>query len=145
MTAPWWTLLGFALWTLLLLMLTVGVYRWQLILSGRAEIHTFAPEAPTGAEWYRRATRAHLNCIENLPVYASIVVVLSHVGLEGPLVDALCWIVLGARVCQTSVHVGFVQTARAVSFRFSFFTLQLVSMLWLICLIGARVQWTPAG
>jgi len=139
MTTPLFTLLGFALWTLLLLMFTVGVYRWQLILSGSAAIHTFAADAPTGADWYRRATRAHVNCIENLPVYASIVVVLSLTGVEGPLVNALCCIVLGARLCQTTVHVGFVQTARAVSFRFSFFTLQLLSMLGLILLIGARL------
>jgi uncharacterized membrane protein YecN with MAPEG domain len=138
MTIPLFTLLGFALWTLLLLMFTVGVYRWQLILSGKAEIHAFAPEAPTGADWYRRATRAHVNCIENLPVFASIVVVLSLVHVEGQMVDVLCCIVLGARLCQTTVHVGFVQTARAVSFRFSFFTLQLLSMLALIFLIGAH-------
>jgi uncharacterized MAPEG superfamily protein len=138
MTTPLLTLLGFALWTLLLLMFTVGVYRWKLILSGSAEIHTFAADAPTGADWYRRATRAHVNCIENLPVFASIVVVLSLVGVKGTLVDALCCIVLGARLCQTTVHVGFVQTARAVSIRFSFFTLQLLSMLGLIILIATR-------
>jgi uncharacterized MAPEG superfamily protein len=139
MTTPLLTLLGFALWTLLLLMFTVGVYRWRLIFSGGAEIHTFAADAPTGADWYRRATRAHVNCVENLPVFGSIVLVLSLVGVKGQLVDVLCCVVLAARVCQTSVHVGFVQTARAVSIRFSFFTLQLVSMLWLICLIGARL------
>lgn len=139
MTTPLLTLLGFALWTLMLLMFTVGVYRWKLILSGSAAIHSFAADAPTGADWYRRATRAHVNCIENLPVYASIVILLSLVGVQGLLVDVLCWIVLSARLCQTTVHVGFVQTARAVSLRFSFFTLQLVSMLWLIVLIGARL------
>ena len=139
MTVPQLTLLGFALWTLLLLMVTVGVYRWQLILTGRAEIHTFAPEAPSGADWYRRGTRAHLNCIENLPVYATIVFALSQLAVDGPLVDTLCCLVLGARLCQTTVHVGFVQTARAVSFRFSFYTVQLLSMLGLIGLIGARL------
>lgn len=133
------TLLGFALWTLLLLMFTIGVYRWKLILGGSAAIHTFAADAPTGVDWYRRATRAHANCIENLPVYAAIIFVMSQLEVEGPLVDVLCWIVLGARLCQTTVHVGFVQTARAVSFRFSFYTFQLLSMLWLIGLIGARV------
>ena len=139
MTIPLLTLLGFALWTLLLLMFTVGVYRWKLILSGGAEIHSFAADAPTGADWYRRATRAHVNCIENLPVYGAIVFVMSQVGVTGPQVDALCCVVLAARLCQTSVHVGFVQTARAVSVRFSFFTLQLLSMLWLIFLIAARL------
>lgn len=139
MTLPLWSLLGFALWTLIILMATIGVYRWALILSGRALIHTFAADAPTGADWYRRATRAHANCIENLPVYGAIVVVLSLVGVSGSAVDALSCVVLGARVCQTSVHVAFEQTARVVSIRFSFFTLQLLSMLWLIVLIGARV------
>jgi uncharacterized MAPEG superfamily protein len=139
MKTPLLTLLGFASWTLVLLMFTVGVYRWKLILSGGAAIHSFVADAPTGADWYRRATRAHVNCIENLPVYASIVILLSLVGVQGRLVDVLCWIVLSARLCQTMVHVGFVQTARAVSLRFSFFALQLVSMLWLIFLIGARL------
>ena len=32
MTIPMWMLLGFAAWTLLLLMATVGVYRWVAIL-----------------------------------------------------------------------------------------------------------------
>ena len=139
MTLPLFTLLGFAVWTLLVLMATIGVHRWTLILSGRAAIHTFPADAPSGPDWYRRATRAHLNCVENLPVFASIVVVLIQVGVAGAAVDALCCIVLGARVCQTSVHVGFVQTARAVSIRFSFFTLQLLSMLALVFLIGARL------
>lgn len=139
MTTPLLALLGFALWTLLLLMFTVGVYRWKLILSGSAAIHTFAADAPTGADWYRRATRAHVNCIENLPVFGAIVVVLTAANVSGPLVDALCCVVVAARVCQTTIHVGFVQTALAVSFRFSFFSLQLLSMLWLIGLIGARL------
>ena len=139
MTIPLFTLLGFASWTLLVLMATVGVYRWTLILSGSAAIHTFPADAPTGADWYRRATRAHANCVENLPVYASIVFVMSQLGVAGPLVDTLCWVVLGARICQTTIHVAFVQTARAVSFRFSFFTLQLLSMLGLIVLIVLRL------
>jgi uncharacterized MAPEG superfamily protein len=139
MTPPLSTLLGFALWTLIILMATVGVHRWSLILRGRAQIHAFPPDASSGPDWYRRATRAHLNCIENLPVYASIVVVLSQVGVDGRFVDALCCIVLVARIFQTSVHVGFEQTARVVSVRFGFFTIQLVSMLWLIGLIGWQV------
>jgi uncharacterized membrane protein YecN with MAPEG domain len=120
-------------------MATIGVHRWKLILSGSAAIHTFRADAPTGPDWYRRATRAHANCVENLPVYASIVVVLSLVGVQGLAVEALCCIVLGARVCQTLVHVGFAQTERVVSVRFSFFTLQLLSMLSLVVLIGSRL------
>lgn len=132
MTVPLITLIGFAAWTLLLLAATVGVHRWSLILTRRASIAGFPAHAPDGPGWYQRATRAHLNCIENLPVYAAIVLVATLVGREGRLLDALSIAVLGARVCQTLVHVSFVQTARAVSYRFSLFTVQLLAMLWMI-------------
>src|SRR5258706_7313748 len=115
MTLPLLTLLGFATWTLVVLAATVGVHRWRLILTKRARINAFPPDAPTGPGWYQRATRAHLNCIENLPVYGALVLVVTLTGRHGPLLDALSVSVLCARVCQTLVHVLFVQTERAVS------------------------------
>lgn len=38
MTMPVWSLLGFSLWTILLLFGTVGWYRWSRILTGREAI-----------------------------------------------------------------------------------------------------------
>jgi len=70
MTIPVWMLLGFATWTALLLLFTIGIYRWTLIFSGTVPIRDFPADASGGAEWYKRATRAHANCIENLPVSA---------------------------------------------------------------------------
>jgi uncharacterized membrane protein YecN with MAPEG domain len=134
MSLPLLSLLGFATWTLLILAATVGVHRWRLILTKRAAINAFPAHAPNGPDWYQRATRAHLNCVENLPVYASIVAVITFVGRDGLLLDALSVSVLCARICQTLIHVAFVQTERAVSFRFSFFTVQLVAMLWMAAL-----------
>jgi uncharacterized MAPEG superfamily protein len=135
MTLPLLTLLGFATWTLLVLAATVGVHRWRLILTKRARINAFPADAPTGPDWYQRATRAHMNCVENLPVYGAIVLVATIVGREGRLLDVLSISVLCARICQTSIHVAFVQTERAVSFRFSFFTVQLLAMLWMVALV----------
>ena len=60
-----------------------------------------------------------------------IVVVLTLTNHQGWLIDKLSLAVLAARVCQTTTHVGFVQTSRAVSIRFTFFTVQLIAMLWL--------------
>jgi MAPEG family len=62
-------LLGFAAWTLLTLFTTIGVYRWIRILTGRAAIAEWRADEVQGSEWYRRALRAHMNCVENLPVY----------------------------------------------------------------------------
>ncbi|HEX4337069.1 MAG TPA: MAPEG family protein [Polyangiaceae bacterium] len=131
---PLLTLLGFAVWTLVLLAATVGVHRWSLILTRRAAINAFPADASNGPAWYQRATRAHLNCVENLPVYGAIVLVATLAGRSGPLIDGLSISVLGARVCQTSIHVAFVQTARVVSWRFTFFTVQLLAMLWMAAL-----------
>jgi len=137
MTLPLLTLLGFAAWTLAVLAATVGVHRWRLILTKRAAINAFPADAPTGPDWYQRATRAHMNCVENLPVYGATVLVITLTGHHGWLIDALSVAVLGARICQTSVHVAFVQTERAVTYRFSLFTVQLVAMLWMIALVVA--------
>src|SRR5512145_1347293 len=106
MSIPQWTLLGFAAWTLGLLMATVGVYRWGNIMFARARIASFRSDAPEGAGWYQRGTRAHANCIENLPVFGAIVYVITVTGTQGPMVDALCIAILVARVVQSIVHVS---------------------------------------
>lgn len=122
------SLLGFAVWTLAVLTFTIGVHRWSRILTGRSAIHEFPADAPTGPDWYRRATRAHLNCIENLPVYGAIVFIASSIGAAGALLDMLGVVVLCARIFQTTVHVAFAETRRTVSVRFSFFSVQLLAM-----------------
>jgi uncharacterized MAPEG superfamily protein len=127
-----WSLLGCALWTLGILMFTIGVHRWSRILLGRAAIHEFPADAAGGPGWYQRATRAHANCIENLPVFAVIVLIAYLTGARGWLLDGLGVLILGARLVQSMVHISFVQTSRAVSVRFSFFMVQLVAMLVLV-------------
>ena len=135
MTIPQWTLLGFAAWTLALLMATVGVYRWGNILFAKAAIASFRSDALEGAGWYQRGTRAHANCIENLPVFGAIVYLISVVGLQGPVVDALCVATLAARVNQSCVHISHEQTNVFVAVRFSFYSVQLVSFLVLIVMV----------
>lgn len=132
MTIPMWTLLGFATWTLALLIGTVGVYRWMNILLRNAPIASFRSDRPEGEDWYRRGTRAHANCVENLPAFGAIVFVITSMGVGGAAVDYLCTAVLVARVCQSVVHVFHVQTDAFVAVRFSFFSAQLICFLALI-------------
>jgi uncharacterized MAPEG superfamily protein len=131
-------LLGFATWTLLLLIATVGVYRWKEILFRKAPLASFRSDQLEGDDWYRRGTRAHANCVENLPVFGAIVLVLSAIGVDGPAVNYLCSAVLIARVCQSLVHVSHVQTDAFVAVRFSFYSVQLVCFLALIVVAAAR-------
>jgi len=137
MTVPVWMLLGFAAWTVILLVATIGVYRWSRILTGRARITDFRADGAGGEDWYQRATRAHVNCIENLPVFGAIVFALKSSDMDGALVDGLAICILAARVIQSLIHVYFVQSSPAVSARFTFYTVQLVSFLVLIGKIAA--------
>jgi uncharacterized MAPEG superfamily protein len=135
MTIPIWMLLGFATWTLILLMAIVGVYRWVNILFRKAPIGSFRSDRLEGEAWYQRGTRAHANCVENLPVFGAIVFVISTIGVNGFAVDALCTAVLIARVVQSLVHVSHEQTDLFVAIRFSFFSIQLACFLALIVMI----------
>lgn len=129
MTIPLWVLLGFAAWTLLTLFTTVGIYRWTLILTGRVAIADWRADEPQGSEWYRRAVRAHMNCIENLPVYTAIVVVLLAIHVDTPVLDALALILLIARILQTAVHLSLEQTNTVAAVRFAFFFIQVLCMI----------------
>ena len=135
MTVPVWMLLGFATWTLFLLLFTVGIYRWSRIFSGRVPIRNFPADAAGGEEWYRRATRAHANCIENLPVFGAIVFVLHVANVAGALVNMLAVTVLIARILQSLVHVCFVHTNTVASVRFGFYFVQFVCFMWLAGII----------
>lgn len=126
---PVLVLLGFAAWTVLILIISVGIYRWFCILTGRASIAEWRADGKQGAEWYQRATRAHMNCIENLPVYGAIVLALAVSGLRSQLIEWLSVTMLVARVGQTTVHVALPLTNVVVSFRFALFSIQLVCMI----------------
>src|SRR5438477_8660641 len=138
MSTPVWVLLGFAGWTLVTLFGSVGVYRWSRILTGRARITEFVADVPHGAEWYRRAMRAHANCVENLPVYGAVVVGIVASGIRSPLLDGLAIVLLLARVCQTIVHVAFEPTSAIVGIRFSFFLTQAICMIWMGSFVALR-------
>jgi uncharacterized MAPEG superfamily protein len=132
-------LLGFATWTVLLLFGTVGLYRWSRILTGRVAIRDFRADQVEGEDWYKRAMRAHANCIENLPVFGAIVLALYVADVTGPVVDALATAILVARVLQSLAHVCLVQTNAVASIRFVFFFVQVAGFLSLIGIIVARV------
>jgi len=121
MSIPVWVLLGFVLWTLLILFTTVGVYRWSRILTGRTRISEWRADEQQGSEWYRRAIRAHMNCVENLPIYTAIVVALLAARVTTPTIDLLAMTMLAARVCQSSVHLLMHQTNTVAAIRFAFY------------------------
>jgi hypothetical protein len=140
MPIPVWVLLGFAAWTLLILFTTVGTYRWSRILTGRAEISEWRADEHQGSDWYRRAVRAHLNCVENLPVYAAIVVALLASRVDNVLLDGLAITILVARICQSSIHLLVEQTNTVAGIRFAFFFVQAICMIVMGILIAISAR-----
>jgi len=135
MPIPIWMLLGFAAWTVLLLLSTIGVYRWNRILTGQTPIKEFRADQVEGADWYRRSMRAHANCIENLPVFGSVVFALYVSQLSGATISYLCITVLVARVMQSLVHVCLEQTNTVAAMRFIFYFVQIVCFVTLIAMV----------
>ena len=125
MTIPLWSLFAFALWTLMPMLACVGGFRVGSVLLGKA-----APNAwPThkeheGPEFYKRAMRAHVNCVENLPVFAALVVIAHLAGLSSPTFDLACQITVAARIGQTVAHIASGRSM-GVNIRFAFFCVQL--------------------
>ena len=128
-------LLAFACWTVLVLLVGVGVRRWLLIFEGRAALTSFPADTPHGSPAYRRAVRAHANCVENLPVFAAIVLVGAFAQRLTPAIDLLAVAFMAARVVQTSIHMLLPETNSVVAARFSFFLVQVIAMIAMAVLI----------
>lgn len=132
MDLPTLMLLAFACWTLVLLLITVGIYRWSRILTRRAPISTFRADRVEGDGFYPRAMRAHANCVENLPVFAVIVFAMHVAGAVTPVAGYVTAAIVGCRIAQSIVHVSGRQTDGVVFVRFFFYILQLAGFFWLM-------------
>jgi uncharacterized MAPEG superfamily protein len=68
------------------------------------------PDEIQGTDWYRRALRAHANCLENLPIYTAVVIALLVTGASSRWLDVLAIVLLIARIAQSTLHIGLEQT-----------------------------------
>jgi len=132
-----WSLLGFAAWTLLLVVLTIGLPRIGAILQKRARPSSFDPSVPHGSDRYRRSMRAHANCVENLPVFAALVLLGTALHVPGALFQGVALVVLPARVIQSVAHISS-GSDHAVLVRFGAFCVQLTCFAVLIGLLVAH-------
>ena len=139
MTTPLWCLFGFILWTVLLL-LSIGGVRVGQTLAGKARPSDFTPGVPHGGDRYWRLNRAHLNCLENLPLFAAVVLTGAVIGADAPALDRLAQVYLLARIGQSTTHIAS-GSDRAVTVRFTFFAIQVTALLAMIA-VTARVSAT---
>ena len=97
-------LLLFAAWTLVLMFTYVG-YRVALVLAMKKKANSWGRDEKTDdPAFITRAKHAHLNALENLPVFAAIVLAAVALG-KTPVVDQVAAFVLYARLAQSAVHL----------------------------------------
>lgn len=137
MTIPLYALLAFACWTLLVVLLGLGIPRVGSVLMGKAKPSDFPADTPHGGERYRRTMRAHANCVENLPAFAAVVLTGEVAGVHSSTLDTLAIVYMAARVCQTITHIASGRN-RAINIRFGFFVTQLGCVLTMVVLILLR-------
>jgi uncharacterized MAPEG superfamily protein len=97
-------------------------------------LKSFPGDEPHGSPFYRRAVRAHANCVENLPVFAAIVLATQAAGAHSTTLDVLSMMVVTARVAQTSAHLASGSNA-AIAVRFTFLSVQLAAFVWMGALV----------
>lgn len=128
-------LLGFICWTLFLLVL-MEVIRSKLVLTGEVAANGFNPENSNLSPFMQRLARAHANCLEGLPIFGGLMVVAVIAG-KSNLTDPLAYVLLAARIVQSTIHLASTSSA-AVSARFAAFAGQVgIAVYWAFKLHGA--------
>jgi hypothetical protein len=123
----------YALWAMFLV-LCVGGARVHQILTGQADITGFTPGVPHGPETYWRLNRAHMNTIENLPIFATVVLAGVAADATDATFNMLAIVVVCARAVQSMIHISS-GAAGAIRLRFTAFAVQLVCQMWMAWLI----------
>ncbi len=132
MTPTALALLGFAAWTIMMVML-LGVTRTGLVFAGKKKANEFRATGEDLGSLGYRITRVHANCIENLPI-AAAVLLYAIATSQTAITDELAPAFIGLRLAQSVVHL--ISTARPmVLIRFALFVAQNAILLyWILAL-----------
>ena len=78
------------------------------------------PNAPPDPAWAERARRAHTNAVENLAVFAPLVVILALTGASTPATVLASKTYLGARLVHYAVYTAGIPVIRTLAFAAGF-------------------------
>ena len=111
MTVALWCLVAFVIWTVALVV-TLSIVRLRHLAAG-GSVRDFGIPDDRRLIW--RLYRAHLNSLENLPLFASIVLVATVRGVTGHALDGLATLYLLARIGQSVVPWRLGQGCEGIS------------------------------
>lgn len=120
-------LTGFVGWTLTLLILMEAI-RSYLVLTGKVPSNGFPPDNSNLAPFMQRLARAHMNCLEGLPIFGGLMAIALMTD-RTIVTDSLALVVLAARIVQSCIHLAST-SIWAVNFRFVAFAVQMGIGVW---------------
>ena len=124
----------FIAWALLLLVV-MEILRARLVATGRVASNRFTPDNANISPFMQRLARAHLNCVESLPIFGGLLVVALLTGRTGATDPLAPWL-LGARIVQSGIHLASTSNA-AVNARFAAFVVQMaIAVYWVFALLA---------
>lgn len=141
MTIPLTVLVLYVLWTIAVLMAGVATARAQRVMKGGEKFSEFPGGVAEGPAYHRRAMRAHLNCVENLPLYAGVALTAAVAGLDTLVLDILAIVVIVTRLCQSTIHLALEQTEPVVRVRGSIFGIQIIAVGCMAVYILVQAPW----
>lgn len=128
-------LLGFVAWTLILLILMEAL-RARLVMTGSVAPNAFKPDNSNLSPFMQRLARAHANCVESLPVIATLLLAALITGRTA-VTDPLAPWLLAARLVQSGAHLASLSVF-AVNLRFLAFVVQIaIAVYWTLALFQA--------
>ena len=120
-------LILFAVWSVFLVLL-IGAWRVGEVIGGKAAPNAFPAGIKHGSEMYWRLNRAHLNALENLPIFGALVLSGVALNVDSPSFATAAAVVFLARVVQSLIHISS-GSVLAINLRFAAYAVQLVSFL----------------
>ncbi|HYC55822.1 MAG TPA: MAPEG family protein [Candidatus Binatia bacterium] len=129
MTTPLYALMGFVFWTVFVVLAIAGA-RVSQVLAGKAAANSFPSGQQHGGDAYWRLNRAHVNCVENLPLFAAVVLTGHVTGHTAGAFATAAQLYVFSRVGQTIAHVAS-GSVMAVNVRFTFFAVQMICLLYM--------------
>jgi uncharacterized MAPEG superfamily protein len=112
---------------MLALIATATVLMWMPYMLARIATRgvwrTFQNPDPSFAPdpaWAERARRAHANAVENLAVFAPLVVIAAIAGISTPMTIAACQTYVAARLVHYVVYAAGIPVIRTLAFAAGF-------------------------
>lgn len=135
MTPTLAALTGFIAWTLFLLVAMEAI-RSRMVITKEVPANGFRPDNANLSPFMQRLARAHANCLEGLPIFGGLMLVAVASG-NAALTDPLAFVLLGARIVQSSIHLASLSPT-AVTLRFCAFAVQMgIGVYWAFLLLAA--------